>query len=94
LRVVLSFSAATLGATIPGFLDLEWSGISLAVRAGGALALFALTFAFTPDVFADHGGKSQTTIGAPGGVAAGHAITNSPITIEPPVPFNVRPPGR
>src|SRR3954447_14832813 len=54
LRIVLSFGAATLGATIPGFLDLNWSGLSLAVRAGGALALFALTF-FTSDVLAYHG---------------------------------------
>jgi hypothetical protein len=26
LRVVVSFSAAVLGATIPGFLDIRWSG--------------------------------------------------------------------
>jgi hypothetical protein len=26
LRVVLSLSAATLGASIPGFLNLRWSG--------------------------------------------------------------------
>ena len=36
LRVVISFSAAMLGATIPGFLDLRWSGSGLVVRAGGA----------------------------------------------------------
>src|SRR4051795_5304423 len=50
LRVVLSFSAATLGATIPGFLNVRWSGGGLAVRAGGALALFVLTFVYTPDL--------------------------------------------
>jgi hypothetical protein len=50
LRVVLSFSAATLGATIPGFLDIRWSGSGLGLRAGGALALFVLTFVYTPDV--------------------------------------------
>jgi hypothetical protein len=38
LRAVISFSAAALGATIPGFLDLRWSGGGLVVRAGGALA--------------------------------------------------------
>jgi hypothetical protein len=54
LRVVLSFSAATLGASIPGFLNLRWSGGGLAVRAGGALALFVLTFVYTPDLVADH----------------------------------------
>jgi hypothetical protein len=39
-----------LGATIPGFLDMSWSGLGLAVRAGGALALFVLTFTYTPDL--------------------------------------------
>jgi hypothetical protein len=55
LRVVISFSAATLGATIPGFLELGWRGQDLAVRAGGALALFVLTFAYTPDLVTDQG---------------------------------------
>src|SRR4051794_1149001 len=55
LRVVLSFAAATLGATIPGFLDIQWSGTGLAVRAGGALALFMLTFVYTPDFVKDQG---------------------------------------
>ena len=50
LRVVVSFSAAALGATIPGFLELGWRGRGLAVRAGGALALFVLTFVNTPDL--------------------------------------------
>ncbi len=85
LRVVVSFSAATLGATIPGFLDIRWSGSGLAVRAGGALALFVLTFVYTPDVLPDQGGKPQITISAPGGVAA-QSITGSPITINPTSP--------
>jgi hypothetical protein len=55
LRVVLSFSAATLGATIPGFLNVGWSGGGLAVRAGGALALFVLTFMYTPDLVTERG---------------------------------------
>src|SRR5437868_338112 len=50
LRVVLSLAAAVLGATIPGFLTLRWSSHGLAVRAGGALALFVLTFVYTPDL--------------------------------------------
>jgi hypothetical protein len=53
MRVVLSLSAATLGASIPGFLNLKWSGRGLAARAGGALALFVLTFIFTPDLVKD-----------------------------------------
>ncbi len=47
LRVVVSFATATLGATIPGFLEIGWSGRGLAIRAGGALALFVLTFLYT-----------------------------------------------
>jgi hypothetical protein len=53
LRLVLSFSAATLGASIPGFLNVSWSGAGLAVRAGGALALFLLTFVYTPNLVTD-----------------------------------------
>jgi hypothetical protein len=82
LRVVLSFSAATLGATIPGFLNVEWSGGGLAVRAGGALALFVLTFIYTPDLVTNQDQGGQVTISAPGGVAAG-SIKGSPITINP-----------
>jgi hypothetical protein len=82
LRVVLSLSAATLGATIPGFMDIRWSGSGLTLRAGGALALFVLTFVYTPDVLADRGRKTETTISAPGGVAA-QSITGSPITVNP-----------
>jgi hypothetical protein len=53
LRVVVSCSAATFGATIPGFLELGWRGQGLAIRAGGALALFVLTFVYTPDLVTD-----------------------------------------
>jgi heme A synthase len=82
LRVVLSFAAAALGATIPGFLDIRWSGNGLALRAGGALALFVLTFVYTPDILPDQGAKTEVTISAPGGVAS-QSITGSPITINP-----------
>jgi len=50
LRVVMSFGAATLGSAIPGFLNVHWSGGGLIIRAGGALALFVLTFIYTPDL--------------------------------------------
>ena len=82
LRVVLSFSAATLGATIPGFLDIRWSGSNLAIRAGEALALFVLTFLYTPDLVTKQGQGGQITISAPGGVAAG-SIDRSTITTNP-----------
>lgn len=69
LRVVLSFSAAVLGACIPGFLEVGWSGGGLAVRAGGALALFVLTFVFTPDTLgaAENAPTGSTQPNAPGG---------------------------
>lgn len=81
LRVVISFSAATLGATIPGFLDVRWSGRGMAIRAGGALALFVLTFVYTPDVLADVAGNGRVNVQAgPGGMAAGRDITGNTIT--------------
>lgn len=54
LRIVLSLSAATIGASVPGFLNLKWSSSGLAIRAGGALALFVLTFVYTPDFAKSH----------------------------------------
>ena len=85
LRLVLSLSAAILGATIPGFLELSWSGRGAAIRAGGALALFVLTFLFTPDLVnkpkkQDQGG---TIINAPGGVGAG-TISGGTFNVNPP----------
>ena len=50
LRIVLSFSVATLGAVIPGFLHVGITGKGAIIRAGGALALFVITFFFTPAV--------------------------------------------
>lgn len=50
LRTILSLSVAVLGATIPGFLNITWERGGLLIRAGGALALFLLTFLFTPHV--------------------------------------------
>jgi hypothetical protein len=49
-RVILSLAVAVLGATIPGFLNIGWNVKGVVVRAGGALALFLLTFWFTPGV--------------------------------------------
>lgn len=49
-RILMSLAVAVIGATIPGFLNLEWNLKGLAIRAGGALALFVLTFMLTPKV--------------------------------------------
>jgi hypothetical protein len=49
-RVLLSLAIAALGATIPGFLNVGWDSRGVLVRAGGALALFVITFSITPKV--------------------------------------------
>ena len=49
-RMILSLAIASLGALIPGFLNIGWSGNGIVIRAGGALGLFVLTYLFTPKV--------------------------------------------
>jgi hypothetical protein len=49
-RTLLSLATAVLGATIPGFLHVTWRGRGGVIRAGGALALFVLTYWLTPTV--------------------------------------------
>lgn len=44
-RVVLALAAAGIGATIPGFIDVN---ISKVVRAGGAMGLLVLIYWFNP----------------------------------------------
>jgi hypothetical protein len=55
MRLVLGLAMGILGATVPGFLNVSWKGGGLAVRAGGALALFVLTLVFTPTVLDNRG---------------------------------------
>jgi hypothetical protein len=43
-------AVSVIGATIPGFLSVGLSTRGLFVRAGGALALFVLTYFFSPQV--------------------------------------------
>lgn len=50
VRIVLSVMASILGAVIPGFLAIDMKGSGFAIRAGGALALFAISYFFTPTV--------------------------------------------
>jgi heme A synthase len=83
LRAVLSFGVATLGATIPGFLNLSWSGSGLVIRAGGALALFVLTFVFTPDLVTDQKTNQPTqTINQSSTGTQSPPIVNNPGTIN------------
>src|SRR5215471_10666994 len=79
LRLVLSFGAAVLGATIPGFLSVGLTGGGLTVRAGGALALFIMTYLYTPDLAMKQG---TTVISAScGSVATRGDIKGSTISI-------------
>jgi hypothetical protein len=83
LRLILSFGAATLGASIPGFLNVGWSGGGLAVRAGGALALFVLTFVYTPDVMTAPGAsRVQINQHSEGPLSPPIAGNKGTITIE------------
>ncbi len=47
LRNVVSVATGILGATIPGFLRLDWKGKGLAMRATGACALFVISYFWT-----------------------------------------------
>jgi hypothetical protein len=85
LRLLLSFGTAVLGATIPGLLTIGWSSSGIAIRAGGALALFALTFLYTPDLVQKVPQSTHTTLSAPGGVAA-QEIKNSTVVVNPASP--------
>lgn len=49
-RIILSLSIAVFGATVPGFLNIDWNVSGVAIRAGGAMALFVLSYLFTPNV--------------------------------------------
>jgi hypothetical protein len=62
VRIILSLAVSVLGATVPGFLqvDLSWRG--WAVRSGGALALFLVTFFGTPRVLSSAPPQAQPAI--------------------------------
>ena len=47
-RVVLAVAAAAFGCAIPGFLSLEGKVQTFSLRAGGALALFAMVYLVNP----------------------------------------------
>ncbi|HJS84244.1 MAG TPA: hypothetical protein VJ779_02160 [Acetobacteraceae bacterium] len=49
LRIVLALAGGGVGAVIPGFLDLNVkAGAALALRAGGALAVFVVLYFWSP----------------------------------------------
>jgi tetratricopeptide (TPR) repeat protein len=51
LRTLLSLAVSVLGGTVPGFLHVDLtSARGISIRAGGALALFLITYLFSPKV--------------------------------------------
>jgi peptidoglycan/LPS O-acetylase OafA/YrhL len=49
LRIVLALAGGGIGAVVPGFLDLRLkTGAALALRAGGALAVFIVVYFWSP----------------------------------------------
>ncbi len=50
IRLVLSLAISIIGAVVPGFLRVDLKARGVAIRAGGALGLFVLSFFFTPKV--------------------------------------------
>lgn len=50
VRVILSLMAGIVGAMIPGILLVGVQGPGFKIRAGGALALFVISYFFTPEV--------------------------------------------
>jgi hypothetical protein len=47
-RVVLALAAAAIIASIPGMLNLQLDFAGVSMRAGGALAAFAMIYVITP----------------------------------------------
>lgn len=50
VRIVLALAVGILGATIPGFLSVEYDLGGFSIRAAGALALFVIVYFGTPEV--------------------------------------------
>ena len=47
-RIVLAIACGGLAAVIPGFLTVRIDALGIAIRAGGALAVFILVYFFNP----------------------------------------------
>ncbi len=49
IQIILALAAGGVAAMIPGFLNLKLGlGTNLAIRAGGALAVFAVVYFYSP----------------------------------------------
>lgn len=47
-RIVLALAGAGVAAVIPGFLSVRTDALRVAIRAGGALAVFAVVYLINP----------------------------------------------
>ena len=83
LRIVLALAGGGVGAVIPGFLDLTLkAGTRLALRAGGALAVFVVLYFWSPAHWQPAHGGSQHTEGPGSPIQSGSgnkAIYNGPV---------------
>jgi hypothetical protein len=80
LRIVLALAGGGVGAVIPGFLDLSMKASSkLAVRAGGALAVFVVLYFWSPAHWqpSHEGTVIQHTEGAGSPIQSGNGNTNT-----------------
>jgi len=68
-RLLLALGIALCAATLPGFLRLKWDVKGASLRAGGAIALFIFTLAYTPKVL--------PSLGTAGAVASLSQESNS-----------------
>ena len=50
MRILLSLAVSVFGITVPGILEVRLNVRGYVIRAGGALALFVVTYHFTPEV--------------------------------------------
>lgn len=65
VRIILALAAGGVAAIIPGFLNLQLgAGTHLTLRAGGALAVFAIVYFYSPAHWAPSTANiTQTTSG-------------------------------
>ncbi len=61
-RIVLALGAGAVGATIPGFLRIDYKSGALAIRAAGGLAVFLVVYFGSPTVQALHIGDGHLTL--------------------------------
>ena len=54
IRVLIALAGGAFAAIIPGFLNVTTDAHGIAIRAGGALAVFVILYFFTPQIISDH----------------------------------------